>query len=64
MEIVDRHDTNTYRTLYTTQFDDAIYVLHAFQKKSKSGIATPKSEIDLIRRRLVEAERLHRERQH
>jgi len=64
MEIVDRHDTNTYRTLYTTQFDDAIYVLHAFQKKSKSGIATPKREIDLIRRRLAEAERLHRERQH
>jgi phage-related protein len=64
VEIVDRHDTNTYRAVYTAQFDDAIYVLHAFQKKSKSGIATPKREIDLIRRRLAEAERLHRERQH
>lgn len=63
MEIVDRHDTNTYRAVYTAQFVEAIYVLHAFQKKSKSGIATPKSEIDLIRHRLVEAERLHRERQ-
>ena len=63
MEIVDRHDTNTYRAVYTVQFDEAIYVLHAFQKKSKSGITTPKSEIDLIRRRLTEAERLHRERQ-
>jgi phage-related protein len=63
MEIVDRHDTNTYRAVYTAQFDEAVYVLHAFQKKSKSGIATPKSEIDLIRRRLAEAERLHRERQ-
>jgi phage-related protein len=63
MEIVDRHDTNTYRAVYTAQFDEAIYVLHAFQKKSKSRIATPTSEIDLIRRRLAEAERLHRERQ-
>ena len=62
MEIVDRHDTNTYRAAYTAQFDEAIYVLHAFQKKSKSGIATPKPEIDLIRRRLADAQRLHRER--
>jgi phage-related protein len=44
-------------------FAEAIYVLHAFQKKSKSGIATPKKEIELIRQRLAEAERLHRERQ-
>ena len=63
MEIVDRHDTNTYRAVYTAQFDEAIYVLHAFQKKSKSGRATPKPEIDLIRRRLADAQRLHRERQ-
>jgi phage-related protein len=63
MGIVDRHDSNTYRTVYTVQFDDAIHVLHAFQKKSKSGIATPKHDIDLIRRRLADAERLHRERQ-
>ena len=63
MEIVDQHDTNTYRAVYTAQFDEAIYVLHAFEKKSKSGITTPKTEIDLIRRRLTEAARLHRERQ-
>jgi phage-related protein len=63
MEIVDRHDANTYRAVYTVQCEDAIYVLHAFQKKSKSGIATPKNDIDLIRRRLADAERLHRERQ-
>ena len=63
MEIVDRHDTNTYRAVYTAQFDEAIYMLHAFQKKSTSGIATPKPEIDLIRRRLADAQRLHRERQ-
>jgi phage-related protein len=63
MEIVDRHDTNTYRAVYTAQFGEAIYVLHAFQKKSKGGIATPAREIDLIRRRLADAERLHRQRQ-
>jgi phage-related protein len=63
MEIVGRLDTSTYRAVYTVQFEEAIYVLHAFQKKSKSGIATPKSELDLIHRRLATAERLHRERQ-
>jgi phage-related protein len=42
---------------------EAIYVLHAFQKKSKRGIATPKKDLDLIQRRLAEAERLHREGQ-
>jgi phage-related protein len=63
MEIVDRHDTNTYRAVYTAQFDEAIYVLHAFQKKSNRGIATPAREIELVRRRLAEAERLHRRRQ-
>jgi phage-related protein len=42
---------------------EAVYVLHAFQKKSKCGSATPKQEVDLIKRRLTEAERLHRERQ-
>jgi phage-related protein len=64
MEIVDRHDTNTYRAVYTAQFDEAIYVLHAFQKKSIRGIATPTRDVDLIRRRLADAERLHRQRTH
>ena len=63
LEIVDRHYTSTYRAVYTTQFAGTIYVLHAFQKKSKKGIATPLKDIDLIRRRLAEAGRLHRERQ-
>ncbi|MFZ0420364.1 MAG: type II toxin-antitoxin system RelE/ParE family toxin [Candidatus Sulfotelmatobacter sp.] len=49
--------------MYTVRFAEAIYVLHAFQKKSKSGIATPKRDIELIRQRLAEAEQLHRERQ-
>ena len=63
MEIVDRHDTNTYRAVYTAQLGGVIYVLHAFQKKSKRGVATPQKDIDLIRSRLADAERLHRERQ-
>ena len=62
MEIIDRHDTNTYRAVYTVQFADVIYVLHAFQKKSTRGIATPQKELDLIRRRLAEAQRLQRQR--
>jgi phage-related protein len=62
MEIVERYRTDAYRAVYIAYFEDAIYVLHVFQKKSKSGIATPKHEIELIRQRLAEAERHHRER--
>lgn len=61
LEVIDDEDGNTYRTVYTVRFADAIYVLHAFQKKSKRGIATPKHEIDLIRRRLHRAEAHYRE---
>ncbi|MFY9598941.1 MAG: type II toxin-antitoxin system RelE/ParE family toxin [Pseudolabrys sp.] len=63
MEIVERDRSGAYRAAYTAQLGDAIYVLHVFQKKSKRGIATPKQELDLIRRRLAEAERRFRERQ-
>ena len=52
VEIVDDFDGNTYRAVYTVRFKDVVYVLHAFQKKSKKGIATPKSDIDLIKVRL------------
>ena len=62
MEIVDQHDTNTYRGVYTVQFAGRIYVLHAFQKKSKKGITTPQKDIELIRQRLAAAERHYRER--
>jgi phage-related protein len=62
MEIIDRHDRNTYRVVYTVQFAGVIYVLHAFQKKSKSGIATPQKDIELIHGRLAEAQRLNRQR--
>jgi phage-related protein len=48
--------TPTYRAVYTVRFADAVYVLHAFQKKSKSGIATPRREIELIQSRLRDAE--------
>ena len=63
LEIVADQVGGTWRAVYTVRFREAIYVLHAFQKKSKRGIATPKKDIDLIRQRLAEAERLHRERQ-
>lgn len=63
MEIVERAASGAYRAVYTVQFADAVYVLHVFQKKSKQGIATPKQDIDLIRRRLAEAERDYREGQ-
>lgn len=52
MEIVANDASGTYRTVYAVAIGDCVYVLHAFQKKSKTGIATPKSEIDLVRQRL------------
>lgn len=64
LEVIAQHDGNTWRAAYTVRFKDAIYVLHAFQKKSKKGIATPKKDIELIRLRLAEAERLHGVREH
>ncbi|MDB5967559.1 MAG: hypothetical protein JWQ90_9 [Hydrocarboniphaga sp.] len=56
LEIVTDHDGDTFRAVYTVKFAAAIYVLHAFQKKSKSGRKTPAEEIELIRRRLKVAE--------
>ena len=63
LEIVTALRGDTWRSIYTIRFAGAVYVLHAFQKKSKSGIATPKKEMDLVRRRMAEAERDYRERQ-
>ncbi|HSW31073.1 MAG TPA: type II toxin-antitoxin system RelE/ParE family toxin [Longimicrobiales bacterium] len=62
LEIIEDHDGDTYRAVYTVQFAGVIYVLHVFQKKSKKGIGIPKHVIDLIRARLRTAERDHRER--
>jgi phage-related protein len=58
VEIVNEHRSDTYRCIYTVRFAGSVYVLHAFQKKSKKGRETPKAEIELIRRRLREAERI------
>lgn len=55
MEIVADYNKNTYRAVYAVKLGDLIYVLHIFQKKSKSGIKTPKQEIDLIKQRLITA---------
>ncbi len=61
MEILEDHRSGTYRTVCTIRFDTAVYVLHVFQKKSKSGIATPKSDMKLIEQRLRDAKQLHEE---
>jgi len=63
LEIVEDFDGNTDRAVYTVRFAGVIYVLHAFQKKSKKGIATPKPAIDLVRSRLRDAEADYRARQ-
>ncbi len=52
IELMESHQGNAYRAVYTVRYADAVYVLHAFQKKSKSGIATPKTEMALIQKRL------------
>ena len=56
LEVVARHDGDTFRAVYTVRFATAIYVLHVFQKKSKSGTATPKKDMDLVKSRLKLAE--------
>ena len=52
LEIAAQDASGTYRAIYAVSIEESIYVIHAFQKKSKAGIATPKSEMDLIRQRL------------
>jgi phage-related protein len=59
LEIVEDHAGDTYRAVYTVRLAGRIYALHAFQKKSKAGIKTPKSAIDLIRSRLKRAQEEH-----
>jgi phage-related protein len=61
LEVVSDHRGSTFRTVYTVKLERAVYVLHAFQKKSKHGIATPKSVIDLIKQRLQRALEIDRE---
>ncbi len=64
LEIVIAYDRDAYRLVYTVRFPNVIYVLHAFQKKSKKGSATPEREIDLVRRRLSVAELDYGQRLH
>lgn len=59
LEVVEDHGGDTYRAVYTLKFAGRVYVLHSFQKKSKSGIATPKAELNLIKARLKRAEEEH-----
>src|SRR3990167_11203383 len=61
LEVVEDDAGGTYRALYTVKFSEAVFVLHCFQKKSKSGIATPKADMDIIRARLKVAEVLAQE---
>ena len=61
LEVVRQHDAEAYRAIYTVRFAEAVYVLHVFQKKSKSGIATPAAEMRVVEARLKEALRRHTE---
>lgn len=60
-EIISDFNKNTYRAVYAVKLGDYIYVLHVFQKKSKRGIQTPKSDIDMIRQRLQVAKKIAKE---
>jgi phage-related protein len=61
LEIIARHDGDTFRAVYTVRFGEVVYVLHVFQKKSKRGIATPKKPLELICKRLKIAEQDHKQ---
>lgn len=58
MEIVTDRQGDTFRAVYTLRHERAVYVLHVFQKKSKTGRKTPQQDIELIKQRLKEAERI------
>jgi len=59
LEVVEDDDGNTYRAVYTVKFAGVVYVLHAFQKKSKHGAKTPAEEIAKVKTRLKEAQKHH-----
>jgi len=61
LEVVEHWDRGTYRAVYTVRFEGAVFVLHMFQKKSRRGTSTPKTDIDLIRERLKVAEQIAKE---
>ncbi len=59
IEIRENDQSGTYRLVYTIEIEEYVFVLHAFQKKSKAGISTPKTEIEMIKKRLMEARALY-----
>ncbi len=61
LEVVESHEGNAYRAVYTVRFPEAVYVLHAFQKKSPSGIRTPRKDVELVAQRLKVAEQDYEE---
>jgi phage-related protein len=64
LEVVEDDQGGTYRAVYTVKFKEAVFVLHCFHKKSKSGIATPKEDMDIIHARLKVAQARAKELQH
>lgn len=63
LEVVSDHRGDTFRAVYTIRIADRVFVLHAFQKKSKSGVATPKADIELIEQRLKQAIEIGRKKE-
>ena len=59
MKLVERHNTDTYRCVFTAKFEKAIFVLHVFKKKSTSGISTPQREIETVKARFKRAQELY-----
>lgn len=62
LEVVEDFRGDTFRAVYTLKFSDSVYVLHAFQKKSKTGRETPRRDVELIEQRLREAEQIAKRR--
>jgi phage-related protein len=61
LEVVEDHDRRTFRLIYTVRLAERIYALHAFQKKSTRGTKTPQHELEVVSRRLREAEEIHKQ---
>jgi phage-related protein len=64
LEIRESDETGTFRVVYVVKMPKCVFVLHAFQKKSKHGIKTPKQEMDLVKKRLKEAEATYKDWNH
>lgn len=64
LEVIEDFHGDTFRLVYTLRYEGALYVLHTFQKKSKTGSETPRRDIELVRRRLRVAERIAMERRY